>query len=526
MNIYDFKKYKEARRKITFITCYDYSLSKIVDSTDVDCILVGDSVAMTMHGMHDTLHADIDMMALHTKAVANGLTKKFLVADLPFMSYRGSIDMLNSSVMKLMKAGANAIKLEGVNGNQSYIKHLVESGVPVMGHIGLTPQFINTLGGYKVQGKTDESANLLLEQALELEKAGCFSIVLECVPINVADKITNSLTIPTIGIGAGNKTDGQILVIQDMLGLNTDFTPKFVKEYMSGYNSIQTAINTYCEEVQSSRFPCAKFSYKSQPAINTSHTATICNSIDEIQQHLNKKDKKTSIGFVPTMGNLHDGHASLISESIKNNDITVLSIFVNHTQFDNKDDLDNYPRTLDADIQLANNLGVDYIFLPTSNDMYHETFDFKLICKSAFAKECEGVRDGHFDGVLTVVLKLLNIIKADNAYFGKKDYQQYTLVKEMAAAFFLDTNIIACETKRLNSGLAMSSRNNRLSDIGITLASKVSSMIRDTTDILSVQQSIHQLPGVDLIYIEDIYNTRLYAFVVEGVRLIDNYKLA
>lgn len=229
MKIHDFQKFKAEKRKINFVTCYDYSFAKIFETTDVDCLLVGDSLAMTMHGEQDTLCADIEMMALHTKAVANGVNKKFVVADLPFMSYRGSLDLLNTATMKLMQAGANAIKLEGVEGNEEYINHLVHSGVPVMGHIGLTPQFVNTLGGYRVQGKTKESANILLDQAKRLEKAGCFSIVLECVPTDVAERITKELTIATIGIGAGNKTDGQVLVLQDLLGLNMDFLPKFVK---------------------------------------------------------------------------------------------------------------------------------------------------------------------------------------------------------------------------------------------------------------------------------------------------------
>jgi hypothetical protein len=265
-----------------------------------------------------------------------------------------------------------------------------------MCHIGLTPQFINTLGGYKVQGKTDESASLLLEQALKLECAGCFAIVLECVPTHVSEKITNSLSIPTIGIGAGNKTDGQILVLQDMLGMNLDFTPKFVKTYMSGTHDIQQSINNYCYEVENGYFPCEKFSFVKDKKTTSTKKIKICNSITEIQNHLSKINKQSSIGYVPTMGNLHDGHAHLIQESIKNNDITVLSIFINHTQFNNQDDLKNYPRTLDSDLNLAKQLGVDFVFTPSANDMYHENLNFKVTSDSEFAKKCEGSRDNHF----------------------------------------------------------------------------------------------------------------------------------
>ncbi len=257
MKVTDFKKYKTDHKKITFITCYDYSFAKIVSQTNIDCVLIGDSLAMTMHGHDDTTLADIDMMALHTSAVKRGLagTKKFMIADMPFLSNRGSKDKLIETTLKLIQAGAHAVKLEGVDGNLEHINHLVKSGVPVMGHIGLTPQFVNIFGGYKVQGKSLKEADILFEQAQKLQEAGCFAIVLECIPSDVAQRISESLEIPTIGIGAGEKTDGQVLVLQDLLGMNSDFKPKFVKQYLDGFNLIQSAINTYCEEVETSQFP-------------------------------------------------------------------------------------------------------------------------------------------------------------------------------------------------------------------------------------------------------------------------------
>lgn len=275
MKTTDFIKYKHQGKKITVITCYDYTFARIMAETDTHCILIGDSVSMAMHGHTDTTYADIDMIALHTKAVRRGASDQLIIADLPFMSYRGSLDRLINSVTKLIQSGAHAVKLEGVEGNIEYIKHLVASGVPVMGHIGLTPQFVNVFGGYKVQGKTEDQAKTLLEQAYALQDAGCFSIVLECVPSSVAKEISTSLSIPTIGIGAGVDTDGQVLVLQDLLGMNTDFKPKFVKQFMGGHQLIKSAIQEYCNEVYNGSFPSQTHSFASTPKNRTKSTCGI-----------------------------------------------------------------------------------------------------------------------------------------------------------------------------------------------------------------------------------------------------------
>ena len=207
-----------------------------------------------MYGYKDTLSATLEMMCMHTTAVAKGASNKFLIADLPFMSYRKSLNASVETVSKLMQSGANAVKLEGVSGNIDLIHHLVESGVPVMGHIGLTPQFLHILGGYKVQGKTPESKNLLLEQAVQLQQAGCFAIVLECIPAELAKSITNQLEIATIGIGAGSHTSGQVLVYQDLLGFNKDFKPKFVKHFIDGYKATVEGVEKYINEINSGEF--------------------------------------------------------------------------------------------------------------------------------------------------------------------------------------------------------------------------------------------------------------------------------
>jgi len=261
MIITDFYKKKMNGEKITFITCYDYTSARILSDTEVDGLLVGDTLAMTMYGYKDTLSATIDLMCWNTQAVSRGAHNKFILGDMPFLSYRKSLSHSVSAVQKIMQAGAHAIKLEGAHGNIKLVRHLVESGIPVMGHIGLTPQSVCAMGGYKVQGKTKESANQIKEEAYALQEAGCFSIVLECVPRDLAKEITTSLSIPTIGIGAGSGTDGQVLVFQDLLGLTVGLKPKFVKTYLNGGELIQSSVNTYVQEVKSGDYPSYEYSY-------------------------------------------------------------------------------------------------------------------------------------------------------------------------------------------------------------------------------------------------------------------------
>jgi 3-methyl-2-oxobutanoate hydroxymethyltransferase len=261
MNVLDFRKMKEEGCKISMVTCYDYSSARVVAETNVDCILVGDSLAMTMHGHATTLGATTAMMALHTAAVARGALAKFIVADLPFLSYRKGLKDGMDAVQELMSAGAHAVKLEGVRGHAEIVRHIVDSGVPVMGHLGLTPQSVNLLGGMKVQARTDAAVEILGAQARELEAAGAFSLVLECVPSEAARKVTDMLSIPTIGIGAGAEVSGQVLVYQDVLGLNRDFKPKFLRTYADAFDLIQAALNAYDRDVKDKTFPSESESY-------------------------------------------------------------------------------------------------------------------------------------------------------------------------------------------------------------------------------------------------------------------------
>ncbi|MFT4552349.1 MAG: 3-methyl-2-oxobutanoate hydroxymethyltransferase [Chlamydiales bacterium] len=261
MNIQDFQKMKLQGEKISMVTCYDYWSARIISQSDVNCILVGDSLSMVMHGHPSTISATVEMMALHTEAVARGADKAFIIGDLPFLSYRKGLSESVDAVHKIMQSGAHAIKLEGAIGNLSLIEHLVASGVPVMGHLGLTPQSVHQLGGYRVQGKDEDSAKKILKHAQELENAGCFALVLECVPSDLAQEVTEALNIPTIGIGAGVEVSGQVLVLHDLLGLNTDCKPKFLKTYYNGSEQVLHALNSFSHEVKNKIYPAKEHCY-------------------------------------------------------------------------------------------------------------------------------------------------------------------------------------------------------------------------------------------------------------------------
>lgn len=261
-SVLEFHEAKLAKRPISMVTCYDYTSARIASQSSVDCFLVGDSLAMTMHGHRDTLAATPDLMALHVKAVRAGAPDAFIIGDFPFLAHRGSLDQTMRTVATLMQAGANAVKIEGVDGSEETIRHVVESGVPVMGHLGLTPQSVHQFGGFKVQGRSEKAAKHIHAQAQKLQQLGVFSLVLECVPTGLATVITKELEIPTIGIGAGAGCDGQVLVFQDLLGLNKEFRPRFVRAYANGAEVFTEALNRFDREVKERAFPSAQESYK------------------------------------------------------------------------------------------------------------------------------------------------------------------------------------------------------------------------------------------------------------------------
>lgn len=254
---------KQSGHPITMVTCYDAWSAKLLQHQSIDCLLVGDSVAMVVHGYESTIHATVTMMVDHTAAVARSASsKQLLIADMPFMSYRQGMKSAVQAATQLMQAGAGAIKLEGADGNLDSVAHLVESGIPVMGHLGLTPQAIHQLGGHKLQAKSEQEAHKLCDDAIALEKAGCFSIVLECVPEALGKIISEQLTIPVIGIGAGRYVDGQVLVLHDLLGLSGEFKPKFLRHFAEGEDFFTQGITSFVDAVENKTFPNDKEVYR------------------------------------------------------------------------------------------------------------------------------------------------------------------------------------------------------------------------------------------------------------------------
>ncbi len=249
------------RNKISALTAYDYITAKIQDQVGIDIILVGDSVAMVVGGENDTLKLDMEEMVYHTRIVAKGVKNALLVADMPFMSYQVSVERGVENAGKLIKAGAEAVKVEGGSHVISLVKRLTEIGIPVMAHIGLTPQSVNLYGGYPLQGKEEADRERLKQEAQLLQQAGAFSIVLEKIPAPLGEEISRLLSIPTIGIGAGKGCDGQILVSHDMLGLFDEFKPKFVRRYASLAEDMRKAFVRYIEDVTSGSFPSEKESF-------------------------------------------------------------------------------------------------------------------------------------------------------------------------------------------------------------------------------------------------------------------------
>lgn len=253
---------KSEGKKISMLTCYDYTMAGILDNAGIEVILVGDSAANVMAGYETTLPITLDEMIYHCVSVKRGIKRALLVADLPFGSYQGDKNEALKSAFRMMKEGlASALKLEGGREMADTIKILVDAGIPVMGHLGLTPQSVNQFGGYGLRAKNEAEAEKLIADAEILQAAGVFAIVLEKIPSALATQLTQKLTIPTIGIGAGNGCDGQVLVLQDMLGMNTHIVPKFVRKYASLAQTINDAVGTYIADVKNGSFPGKEESY-------------------------------------------------------------------------------------------------------------------------------------------------------------------------------------------------------------------------------------------------------------------------
>lgn len=257
------RQYKSEGRAIVMLTAYDYPMARLLDEAEVDMLLVGDSLGNVVLGYDSTIPVTMEDMLHHVKAVCRGTKHAMVVADMPFMSYQISIpEALKNAGRLLQEGGAQAVKLEGGVAIADTVRAIVTAGIPVVGHLGLTPQSVNQLGGFKMQAKDEQAAQTLLDDARALEAAGAFALVLECIPAGLARKVSELIAIPTIGIGAGVDCDGQVLVIHDLLGVYSGFTPKFVKKYADLHHDIMTAVQRYSSDVRERQFPSPEYSFK------------------------------------------------------------------------------------------------------------------------------------------------------------------------------------------------------------------------------------------------------------------------
>jgi len=276
VTIHTLREKKRAGDKIAMLTCYDASFARLLDDAGVDILLVGDSLGMVIQGQPTTLPVSLEDMIYHTRAVSRGARRAQIVGDMPFMSYQSSIDEAMRSAGRLVKEGnAEAVKLEGGAQHAELVRRLVASGIPVMGHIGLTPQSFHQMGGFRIQGREDSAARRLVDDARVLEEAGASSIVLEGIPLELAREITETVAVPTIGIGAGPFCDGQVLVIYDLLGMNEEFKPKFVRRYENLALRIRTAVDAYIQDVREGQFPSPDESFSKQATRSSRKPATV-----------------------------------------------------------------------------------------------------------------------------------------------------------------------------------------------------------------------------------------------------------
>jgi 3-methyl-2-oxobutanoate hydroxymethyltransferase len=283
VTIHTLRQMKERGEKITMLTAYDATFARLLDESHVDILLVGDSLGMVIQGHDTTLPVTLEDMIYHTRAVARGARRAQIVGDMPFMTYQSGIDDAVTNAGRLIKeGGAGAIKLEGGAVHAELVSRLVRSGIPVMGHIGLTPQSFHQLGGFKIQGREDGAAEQLVHDAVALEQAGAYSIVLEGIPSEIAERITQAVSVPTIGIGAGPHVDGQVLVIYDLLGMNDSFNPKFVRTYEKLATRIRTAVDAYVSDVRDQAFPGEAESFFMSPAQRPSRPLAEVSAINAV----------------------------------------------------------------------------------------------------------------------------------------------------------------------------------------------------------------------------------------------------
>ena len=540
-------KLKHAKKQpISVLTAYDYPSARLADAAGVDVLLVGDSLGMVVLGREDTTDVTMDEMVHHCKASARGSERALLLGDLPFGSCITPYDAARNGVRLVKEGRVDAVKLEGGERMVPQVRALVDAGVAVCGHIGLTPQSYAQLGGYRVQGRTADAACRLIAEARALEAAGCFAIVLEMVPTPVAAEVTAQLSIPTIGIGAGIGTSGQVQVFHDVLGLYDKKAPKFSQRFGAFEEPMVEALAAYTRSVDAKAFPQPVHSFPMDAAEEAKFRIAVDDEVAATQTQLDDKHNgggapyrasatsaasaasaaaqdgaikmaagvasrhaltpsaaegfssaamhisasakphvvrtvaewrrlqasgtlpSRSLGLVPTMGALHDGHLSLVRRAQRENEATAVSIFVNPKQFAPTDDLSVYPRPWEADLAALTKMSVDYVFAPPPDEMYPPHRPKRLApfvdLADVDGATAEGAsRPGFFRGVATVVAKLLNIIGPRSVYFGQKDGMQCVVVRRLIEDLDFDVKLIVNPTVREADGLAMSSRNVYLS---------------------------------------------------------------
>lgn len=456
---------KNSGRRLTMVTAYDFTFARLVEQAGVDVLLVGDSLGMVVQGGDSTLPVSIDEMAYHTRMVARGARRALVLGDMPFGSYL-TVEGALASAAQLIQAGAGAVKLEGGVAQAEKIRALVAAEIPVCGHVGLTPQATNRMGGHRVQGRCEESRRKVLEDARAVAEAGAFALVVEGVPLDLAREITAAVSIPTIGIGAGPHCDGQVLVMHDLLGIETGErkAPRFVRRYANLGHRISEAVEAYVDDVRSGAFPSDRESYHA-PGCEERAADPLAQivGIGEMRRWSRRQQAAGfRVAFVPTMGFLHEGHLALVREARERADRVVVSIFVNPIQFDREEDLVSYPRDLERDCRLLAAEGVDVVYTPDPRQMYSDDFVTTVDVERLTDGLCGAHRAGHFRGVTTVVSKLFHAVQPDVAVFGAKDYQQLAVVRRMVRDLDFGIEVVGCETVREADGLALSSRNSRL----------------------------------------------------------------
>ena len=490
----------------------------------VDVILVGDSLGMVVMGRDTTVGVTLEEVRHHCIAVAAGASTPLIVGDLPFGSYITPDDAARNAAWMLSNAHVDVVKLEGGQRVVRQIEAIIGSGMAVMGHIGLTPQSYTQLGGFRCQGKSADAAMRLVEDAVALQDAGCFSIVLECIPSQLAAFVTEHLNVPTIGIGAGPHTSGQVMVAHDILGLSVG-RPKFAREFEPVGALVEAAMGGYVSAVQEGSFPATEHMFNmshrqwdafaamvtddpglpdpadfgpTHPRVAAAPTPTltptptppratptptpaqltppppspptpafgmqVVESIDAVRVFRRRLDGDMRVGLVPTMGGLHQGHLDLIHAARQECDVVVVSLFVNPTQFAPGEDLATYPRQLEEDLATLRAAGVDAVFTPDVGEMYGAN-TATFVNLDGIDRKSEGARrPGFFRGVATVCTKLFNIVHPDTVFFGQKDALQCTVIRRIVADLNMPIEVRVCATAREEDGLAMSTRNVRLTE--------------------------------------------------------------